>query len=300
MLTPPRFEGTVAVGQGRRLSFSEFGPVRGRPVIWLPGTPGARRQIPQPARAAADRLGIRIIGLDRPGVGQSSPYGYRRVLEFADDMGLAADALGLDRFAMLGLSGGGPYLLACAFAMPQRFAAGAVLGGVAPTVGPDAAEGGVVSLTARFNPMLTRCRVPLSLALASMLFVARPFGSPALDLYARFSPPGDRRLLARPEFKAMFLDDLLEAAGHLGIRGPLYDVLLFGRDWGFSVRDIEVPIRWWHGDADHIVPLRHGEHVAGLIPGAELVVLSGESHLGSLATAEQILVALLADWDGAG
>src|SRR5438445_11601091 len=106
-ITPPRVEGTVALAPGRRLGFAEFGPADGRPVVWLHGTPGARRQIPQPARVAAEELGVRIIGIDRPGVGASAPFRYGSVLDFAGDMAVIADQLGFDRFAMIGLSGGG-------------------------------------------------------------------------------------------------------------------------------------------------------------------------------------------------
>ena len=295
-LTAPRFEGTISVGDGRRLSFAEFGKPHGRPVIWMHGTPGARRQIPEEARIAAVELGIRLIGLDRPGVGQSTPHLYESFLEFVDDLVTATDRLGVDDFAMIGLSGGGPYVLAAAYAVPERMKAAAVLGGVAPTCGPDAAPGGIVSLAATFQPVLRRLRVPLGLGLSMLLWTLRPVGGQALDVYARLSPRGDRELLARPEFRAMFLDDLLNGS-KLGLRAPVYDVLLFGRPWGFSVRDIKVPVRWWHGDADHIIPLRHGEHMVSLIPDCHLHVQPGESHLGTLAEAEAILTELLEGWE---
>jgi pimeloyl-ACP methyl ester carboxylesterase len=109
-------------------------------------------------------------------------------------------------------------------------------------------------------------------------------------------PQGDRRLLNRPEFRAMFIDDLVTGS-RFGLRAPVYDIVLFGRDWGFSPRDVTVPIRWWHGDADHIVPLQHGEHVVSLLPDAKLTVLPGESHLGSLGDAERILGDLIDAWD---
>ena len=86
-----------------------------------------------------------------------------------------------------------------------------------------------------------------------------------LDLYARLSPEGDRRLLQRPEFKAMFLDDLLNGS-RTQLTAPMADVLLFTQHWGFDVADVKVPVRWWHGDADHIVPFAHGEHVVDAPP----------------------------------
>jgi pimeloyl-ACP methyl ester carboxylesterase len=103
-------------------------------------------------------------------------------------------------------------------------------------------------------------------------------------------------VLARPEFKAMFLDDIL-GGSRAGLRAPVYDATLFGRHWGFLLADVRVPVVWWHGDADHIVPLAHGRHCVERLPDAELRVRPGESHLGGLAIAEEILATLLERWD---
>ena len=295
LITPPRVEGTVKVRDGRRLAFAEFGPAGGRPIFWLHGTPGARRQIPQAARLAAEELDVRLIGVDRPGVGGSTAHLYRSIADFAPDLAMVADDLDIDRFSLIGLSGGGPYVLAAAAAFPERVIAGAVLGGVAPTRGRDAAPGGLVGLAARFGFAITTMRVPLSLALTGFVWAVRPFGSPALDIYARFSPEGDRRLFARPEIKAMFLDDLL-GGSRTGLKAPVHDVVLFTRHWGFELSDVKVPIRWWHGDADHIVPIAHGHHVVERLPDATFALLPGESHLAGLGAAEVVLDTLLELW----
>jgi pimeloyl-ACP methyl ester carboxylesterase len=298
MLTPPRLDGTARLPDDRKISFAEYGDPRGRPIIWLHGTPGGRRQIPEEGRIAALETGVRLIAVDRPGVGRSTPHLYESVLDFATDLDFVADVLGLGDFALIGLSGGGPYLLGAAYALTPRVKAAAVLGGVAPTVGADAADGGIVALTARFQPLLTRFRVPLAFAVGSLVSALRPVGTPALIAFALLQPAGDRRVLNRPEFRAMFLDDIFGGSTH-GLRAPVYDIVLFGRDWGFSVRDVKIPIRWWHGDADHIIPFRHGQHMVSLLPDAELFVLPGESHLGSLPVAERILADLVETWDRA-
>jgi pimeloyl-ACP methyl ester carboxylesterase len=295
-ITPPRVEGTIEVEAGRRLAFAEFGPARGRPVFWMHGTPGARRQIPEAARLAAEELDVRLIGIDRPGVGWSTSHRYPSLLDFAADLETVADRLGLDRFAMIGLSGGGPYSLAAAYAMPQRVAAVAVLGGVVPTHGPDAVPGGLVGFANRFGPLIALFHAPLSLLLSGAVLGLRPVASQGFDLYARLSPEGDQKVFARPEIKAMFLDDLL-GGSRRGIRAPIYDIILFTRPWGFSVRNLKVPVRWWHGDSDNIVPLAHAEQVVPLIPDCELHVRPGESHLGGLGAAEEVLDTLLRLWD---
>ena len=191
-LTPPRLEGTIAIGSAgaRRLGFAEFGEPGGRAVVWMHGTPGARRQVPEAARVAACELGLRIVGIDRPGVGRSTPHRYGCVRDFADDLLPLLDALGIERFAMIGLSGGGPYVLGCAAAFRDRMMVGGLIGGVAPTVGPDAAPGGPVDLMRRWYPVLTRLRGPLSATLTGIAWGARPAAGRALDLYAPLQPRG--------------------------------------------------------------------------------------------------------------
>lgn len=261
LLTEPDLEGTIELSPGRRLAFCEFGPVRGRPVVWMHGTPGARRQIPQAARLAAEELDIRIIGIDRPGVGDSTTFLYASLLDVVPDLTRLIDRLGIDRFAMLGLSGGGPYVLACAYALPERVVVGGVLGGVAPTQGEDAIGGGVVGHLAPLAPLTAAVHRPLATALGLGIRAMRPVASPAFELYARLSPEGDRAVFSRPEIKAMFLDDLLSGSRR-GMAAPILDFLLFAGAWGFSVRDITVPVRWWHGDADNVAGARLAHGVA--------------------------------------
>jgi pimeloyl-ACP methyl ester carboxylesterase len=292
---PPRIEGTIVLPDGRRLGFAEFGVPNGKPMFWFHGTPGARRQIPPEARTAALQRGVRLIGIDRPGVGDSTPHRYSSFRAWARDIESVADQLGLRRFGLIGLSGGGPYVLACAHAMADRVVAGAVLGGVAPAVGSEAVPGGLVRLAAYFEPLLRTFHEPLGAMLTMLVWTLRPFSSSAFNLVSRLSPPGDRAVFERPEMKAFFLDDLLHGS-RWGLRAPVYDLLLFTRPWSFRLGEIEVPIRFWHGDSDHLVPLAHAEHQARLVADSELRVRRGESHLGSLAAAEEVLDAILALW----
>ena len=94
----------------------------------------------------------------------------------------------------------------------------------------------------------------------------------------------------------MFLDDLLRGSAK-GLRAPVFDIVLFGRPWGFDLADVKVPVHWWHGDADHIVRLDHAEQAVALLPDARLYLRPGESHLGTLIAAEEILGVLMQTWD---
>jgi len=288
----PTLEGNVAVRDGRRLSFAEYGSHTGPAIVWMHGTPGARRQIPLDARAYAEEHGLRIIGIDRPGIGSSTPYLYQNVLEWTGDLELLLDALGIDQVRVIGLSGGGPYALAAGAGLAHRVSGVGVLGGVAPTRGVDAVGGGVIQLAVRLAPLLSAARVPLGIALTTAIRVVRPYAGAGLDLYAAVQPIGDKNLLSRPEFKAMFLDDLLNGS-RFQTSAPLADLVLFTRDWGFELADVQVPVRWWHGDADHIVPFRHGQHAVERLPDATMSVIDGESHLGGLGIAAVVLGELM-------
>lgn len=210
-----------------------------------------------------------------------------------------ADTLGIEKMAVVGLSGGGPYTLACAAGLPDKVVAAGVLGGVAPTHGPDAISGGVMNLGVRVAPLLKLGGSPLRLSASLLIRAARPVASPALDVYALLSPQADRHLLARPEFKAMFLDDLLNGS-RKQLAAPFADVIVFARDWGFRLEEVTVPVRWWHGDHDHIIPFSHGEHVVSRLPNAELFHLPEESHLAGLGRGEEILATMMKVWDEEG
>ncbi len=298
LLTEPVMEGTITVRQGRKLGFAEFGGGGSRTVVWLHGTPGARRQIPESVRRAAPGLDVRVIGIDRPGVGLSTPHLYGSVLDFTTDLVIVLDRLDLEQLAVAGLSGGGPYALAAGHAFPDRVAAVGVLGGLVPTCGGDGIRGGLLGLATRFAPILPALQIPASVALSTFVRVLRPLGPQVLNLYAHFSPEGDRRILQEPEFKTMFLDDLV-GNSRRGLRGPVFDVILFTRPWGFSLKDVEVPVGWWHGDSDPFVPLDHARQAVSRIPKSELTVRPGESHLGGMAAAGEVLAWLLSWCDPA-
>ncbi|MCH9667490.1 MAG: alpha/beta hydrolase [Actinomycetia bacterium] len=296
----PKLEGNVAVGTDRRIGFAEFGDPQGRAIFWLHGTPGARRQIPVEARLYAEKNQVRLIGIDRPGIGSSTPHEYATVIDFAEDLRTIADTFAIDRMAIIGLSGGGPYTLGCAAAMPGRVVAVGVLGGVAPTRGSDGIGGGLMgNVGVPVAPALEKVRVPLSMFASGLIRLVRPIAEPALYLYATVSPEGDRRMLSRPEFKAMFLDDLLNGSRRQ-LAAPFADVVVFARDWGFRLGEVKVPVSWWHGDQDHIVPYAHGQHVVARLPDADFYTLPGESHLGGMGQAETIMQKMLDSWDDAG
>lgn len=286
----PRAEGRFYLPDGRRLGYAEYGDPSGAVVLWFHGTPGGRRQFPLLGRRAAETLGLRVVLVERPGTGLSDAHAYDALGDWATDVAHVADVLGADRLGVVGLSGGGPYALACGAVPPLsgRVAAVGVLGGVVPSFGPDAAATGVIDAARRFAPVLSGLRRPLATLVASVMLPIIPFGHYAYRAYASITPEGDQKVFADPEMEGMFLDDMVRL-----IRGRdqaiVDDARLFGRDWGFRLADVKVPVRWWHGDADPIVPLGAAQSAISRLPYAELILRPEESHLGGFATADEVL-----------
>jgi pimeloyl-ACP methyl ester carboxylesterase len=291
--TLPRLEGTVPLPDGRRLGYAEYGDPHGTLLLWFHGSPGARRQVPPAAREAADRLGLRLVCVERPGVGVSSDHAYRQLRDAPADIAVVADHLGHGRFLVLGLSGGGPYALACAHEMPERVVAVGILGGLVPTTGEEAAAtDGIVALTRPFNRLLTVFRVPLGMGLWTFIRVTQPAGH---YLYRAYTHRDDK-VLDDPELEAMFVDDLVTGSRRQ-FNAFVNDLVLVGRPWGFRVADVRVPVRWWHGDADPFVSLEQAQRTVTLLPDVELHVRHDESHLGGFAVGGEMLETLAELWE---
>lgn len=110
----PRAEGRFYLPGNRRLGYAEYGDPTGSVVLWFHGTPGGRRPLPLIGRRAAEKLGLRVVLVERSGSDLSDPHRYNMVADWATDMAHVADALGTERLGVVGLSGGGPFALACA------------------------------------------------------------------------------------------------------------------------------------------------------------------------------------------
>jgi pimeloyl-ACP methyl ester carboxylesterase len=286
----PRAEGQFHLSDGRRLGYAEYGNPSGPVVLWFHSTLGARRQFPMIGRRAAEKLGLRVILIERPGTGWSDSHRYAAVSDWVADIAQVADTLDVERLGVVGLSGGGPYALACGALAPlvARVAAVAILDGTVPSVGPEATDGGVTDVARRYNRILTQLRRPLAVLSTVLLAPLIPFAHSAYRVYASRWPEDDRRVLADPEVEAIFVDDMVNAF-HGRCLAMVDDARLLGRDWGFRLADVKVPVRWWHGDTDHVVPIAGVHTAASRLQDGELVVRSGESHLGGFAKIDEVL-----------
>jgi pimeloyl-ACP methyl ester carboxylesterase len=283
---------SVNAPDGREITAEVWGAPHGEPVFLLHGTPGSRFG-PRPRVLVLHRLGIRLIAYDRPGYGGSDRLPGRRVIDAAEDVRAVADALGIDRFAVVGRSGGGPHALACAALLGERVTRVAVLVCLAPrnAEGLDwyagmaasnvaeytVAEAGRERLTARLEPYAAAIRADP----ASMI--------PSLDPEL---PVADRRVVADFGIRTMMMSNFAEAFKISGV-GWIDDALAFISDWGFDPADIRVPVLLWHGALDVFSPVAHTLWLADRIRTARLVVEPAAAHFGAVAVLPEVLSWLL-------
>ena len=262
---------------GRTLSVAEAGDPEGHGVFALHGTPGSRLFWHE-AVEDAEKRGIRIVAYDRPGYGGSDPAPGRTVADAADDIAAIADALGIDRYAVYGGSGGGPHALANAV-LPDRVVAVAALASVAPwrADGLDWLDAMGQDNLDEFGAAIEG-EEPLRRYLDEQR-EAMLGGSPeaiAETLESLLCPP-DRACLTG-ELARYFHDQIAEALRR-GVDGWVEDDFVFVKPWGFELDEISVPVQVWHGAQDQFVPVAHGRWLAERIPGAEEHVYAEDGHL---------------------
>jgi len=281
---------TRTLKDGRRLGYAEYGDPQGKPVFFFHGMPGSRLE-GELADEAAKKLRIRVISLDRPGYGLSDFQPRRAFLDWPPDVVALADALGIERFAVAGVSGGGPYAAVCALKIPGRLTAAGIIAGVGPYDEPDATEGMsgqnrlLFGLSRRF-PWL----VPLPMALWS--FATRHFADRMMSAMVRSLPAPDQAALARPEVLAMFKKDSVESF-RSGSRGAAWETRMYARPWGFRLEEISMEVHVWQGELDKNVPPSMGRYQGRTIPNCRVHFFSDEAHISLVVNhIEEILGAL--------
>ena len=260
---------------GRELARVELGDPAGRPIIGFHGTPGSRHQLvldETPVRSA----GVRLISVDRPGYGHSSLNPGRRLVDWPQDVARLADHLDLDRFGVVGYSGGGPHALACAAVLPDRVAAAGVISGVGP-LSARGAEEGMMPLNVLVTRVARRSAKPLQVMFEVFAFVQRRWPERIIEGMRRQMPPADAEIVGRPEVREWVIREMRRSPITSG-EAAAQDFELFSRWWGFRLEDIKVPVHFWQGDADRNVPPRHARSMATEVPGAVLHEIAGAGH----------------------
>ncbi len=265
----------VELADGRTIGYAEYGPRDGRPVLFFHGF-GTTRIICPPDEGPANELGLRLIAVDRPGIGLSTPQPGRRMLDWPRDVAELADRLGIGSLSVIGWSGGGPYALACGFAMPDRISAVGLVSSPAPLTGIDDK-----SHVRRFDRHAVRAahRAPWMVRLALW-----HWGRPQRRDAARFFEESvaemceaDQAILAEPELRGRMIANSTELYRQGG-RGMYDEGLVLARPWGFELSEITVPVNVWHGALDETVPQAMAEYLARTIPTAHVNIETGEGH----------------------
>ena len=263
----------ILLSSGRRLGFAEYGDPEGEPVLYFHGAPSSR--LLHPDEEITRSLGARLIILERPGFGLSDFQLGRRLLDWPDDVIEAADQLGLGRFAVVGPSGGGPYVAACAYKVPERLTAAAMVSSSGPVEMPGATEGmpwvrRVGAAVGRKAPGLLR---PLIWLLQNPGRDSRRF----FEQYTAHNLEPDRALLSQPQFREMLQSSYTESARQ-GVRGFAWEVRIVSQPWGFRLEDVAMMVDLWHGEQDTSTPLAIAQFMADVLPNRRTHFLAGEGH----------------------
>jgi pimeloyl-ACP methyl ester carboxylesterase len=267
----------VETTDGRVLHAYDVGPT-GRPdelvVLWHSGTPNIGAP-PEPLFEIARSLGLRWIGYDRPSYGGSSPHRGATVASAASDVSQVADQFRIERFAVLGSSGGGPRALACAALLPDRVPAAVTISSPAPwpAAGLDYFAG-MAEGAARELRAAAQGRSELERVLAKNEFDPESFI--AAD-YAAL------------ESNWLWFGGVVQAATVDGPDGMIEDDLGTMSPWGFDLGMIMAPTLIMHGTDDRMVPSSHAEWLAANCPGAELRLVPGEGHVSVHNSAPEAL-----------
>lgn len=290
MTAIPAPTGTITLPDGRSLAYDDIGDATSAPVVYLHGCPDCRLSRPPAARVD----GVRLIAVDRPGYGRSDADPLGDELTQADDVVAIADALGIDRFAVLGWSSGGPGALALGVRHPSRISAVGVAAGQVPMVADhdvwDAIDP-VIAMRSEtmetmtpdeFAAMVAPLLAPLD-ATFELMMEAVTEGKDAAYLRDLVSVEGLHEQLALGAI----------AAVEHGLAGAERDMRAMVSPWSFELADVVVPVVLWYGTEDHRFKPPAGQWLADRIPDARLEVFDGTSHLLPLIHWQQLMNDLL-------
>ena len=256
---------TVRLPDGRVIAAEEYGNPAGPVVLYFHGWPASRLE----AGLISD-LPVRLLALDRPGYGRSSPHPGRTLLDWPRDVADVADRLGLGRFHVVGLSGGAPYAVACAYALPQRVERAALVCPVPPPHGvhPRASGVGLLYRLGRHPLLAHRLFSTVRPLLRRQVITPRTVVGGSL-------PAVDRECLDSQTLSGL-ARAWREGIGR-SVQGALSDAGIYARDWQVPLGEITVPVDLWHGSEDSLIPLPALATLEAM-PGLRIHVVPEEGH----------------------
>jgi len=266
---------TVTLSDGRTLGYAEFGVDAGTPIFYCHGLPGSRLEAAL-ATDAARSLGLRIIAPDRPGFGRSTFHARQGISNWARDLEQLADHLQVERFNLLGVSGGGPYAVACAQYLSDRADQLALVCPLGPLATVHATDGMSAALSTTIN-WARRLRVLVNVYGVVLGTMGRHWPEFIINVYERQASEADRAVLAEPRVRAVIAASVQEAFRQGG-RGPAQELALHLLPWDIDPVQVKVRVLLWQGEADTTVPPVMGHWYAQRLPNCQLRSLPGEGH----------------------
>ncbi len=285
---------TIRLPDGRTLGYAEAGDPSGTPVLHFHGSPSCRLDaMAAEFDAVAERLGVRLLAIDRPGIGLSDPKLGRTILDWPADVLAFADGLGLSRFSALGISGGSPYAAACAVRIPHRLRSVGIVSGIAPGDVDEAREG----MGAQTKQMLFLARWFPWILRRSLRTMAAMAATQPTSFFARFGEPLPEvdRLAVGSAARRTHCIGVIREAFRRGEEGGLLDLRLASRSWGFQLSQVPIVVNLWFGGQDVNAPPAAGRYLAAALPRSEARFYPDEGHLSLVFNRfEEILTGLLA------
>jgi pimeloyl-ACP methyl ester carboxylesterase len=276
MRVDPTHCASVRLAGGRRLSYAITGPDDGAPVVYCHGAIGTPVGRSVDLERLTAELGVRYIAVNRPGIGASDRANARSVLEFAGDLRELCDQLGLDRFAVVGVSAGGPYALAIARTLPERVERVALCSSLSPLCAPHLIPGMEprlrVALTALSRAPRTTARIG-----DALLPLIRRRPELITKVIAAHAARCERARVHEPDEQAAAIASFLDATA-AGVGGIVDDYLTCCRDWGFDPGTVGAEVHLWHGVRDPIVPIEHALQLAIALPRCRVFFDPDEGH----------------------
>jgi pimeloyl-ACP methyl ester carboxylesterase len=269
----------VSLKDGRKLCFTEYGSPDGRPIFYFHGHPGSRLDPGIFPEEAIYHHGIRLIAPDRPGIGRSDFKPGRRIVDWAEDVRELADKLGIERFAVMAASGGGPFAAATAHALPERV----VKLGLVSSVGRFDIPGATRGMGPGLMYFRLGCYLPgLSKMMLRMMDKGLKGDQEKMAAQVkRGLPPADLEAMKDKRAFSAFLDTMGEFL-YQGPVGPSWEAGLYMLPWGFHLEEIATPAFLWHGEEDRNAPVVMGRDLARRIPGCQAKFIPGEGHFSLL------------------
>jgi len=268
----------VSTRDGRTLAYLEVGDPQGPLVIHNHGGPSSRFEARLLAGAASKNR-LRLVCVERPGMGQSSRQKTRSYSGWADDMVTIANALGYRAFGVTGWSEGGPWALAAAaYIDPARLRhISSIAGGSYGTFGNNWAAQYLSKIDAFGGALALRFRPGFRLMYASLGLTAEYFRNSFVKQLRKSVNDYDRQILLRPQVATTFGDACAECFAH-GSDGLVRDAELLYRSWAFDVSTIDRRVHMWQGLDDRLVPDPINKAVADRMPGSVWHPVEGAGH----------------------